>query len=129
MLFTLGYRHLTRFSHLRPSAKLFARILPSAEAIASAEAAGFGASELIALRPPVSLALEKALWQQWNISVVVAKASGTPGGEAVKRQAARSLGVKLILIQRPPIVYPQCTSTVSVALKFCAESLRLDGFA
>lgn len=129
VLFTLGYRHLIRFSHLRPSAKLFARILPSSEAIASAEAAGFDASELMALRPPVSLALEKALWQQWNISIVVAKASGTPGGEAVKRQAARSLGVKLILIRRPPMVYPQCTSTVSVALKFCAESLRLDGFA
>ena len=125
VLLTLGYRHLIRFSHLRPSAKLFARILPSTEAIAAAKAAGFDASELIALRPPVSLALEKALWQQWNISVVVAKASGVPGGEAIKRQAAQALGIKLILIQRPPMVYPQCTSTVSVALKFCAESLGL----
>ncbi len=123
VLFTLGYRHLIRFSPLRPSAKLFARILPSTEAIAAAKAAGFDASELIALRPPVSLALEKALWQQWNISVVVAKASGAPGGEAIKRQAAQALGIKLILIQRPPMVYPQCTSTVSVALKFCALTL------
>ncbi len=125
VLFTLGYRHLIRFSHLRPNAKLFARILPSAEAIASALAAGFDASELIALRPPVSLALEKALWQQWNISIVVAKASGQPSGEAIKRQAAQALGIKLILIRRPLIVYPQCTSTPSVALAFCAKMLSL----
>ncbi len=125
VLFTIGYRHLARFAALRQTSKLFVRVLPSAEAIAGAIAAGFASSEIIALRPPISLALEKALWQQWQISQVVAKASGQPGGEAIKQQVAQQLGVGLILIQRPAIAYPNQTSTLSVAIKFCSETLSL----
>lgn len=124
VLFTLGYRYLIRFAPLRATAKLFARVLPSEEAIAGARAAGFAPAEIIALRPPISAALEKALWQQWNISCVVAKASGQLGGETVKRQVAEQLGTRLILIQRPPMRYPQQTSSVSEAVKFCADFLR-----
>ncbi|WP_238393351.1 precorrin-6A/cobalt-precorrin-6A reductase [Myxacorys almedinensis] len=39
-------------------------------------------------------ALERSLWRQWQISTVVTKASGTPGGEQVKRNVAKALGVK-----------------------------------
>lgn len=125
VFFALGYRNLLRFSHLHPTAKLFARILPSATALAGATAAGFTAEQIIALRPPISLALEKALWQQWNISVVVAKASGQPSGEAIKRQAAAALGIQLVLLGRPPMSYPNCTSSIGEAIKFCVETLSL----
>ena len=125
VLFTIGYRSLARFTALRQTSTLFARVLPSAEAIAGAIAAGFASSEIIALRPPISLALEKALWQQWQITRVVAKASGQPGGETIKQQVAQQLGVGLILIQRPAIAYPKQTSTLSIAVKFCSEALSL----
>lgn len=125
VLFTIGYRSLARFTALRQTSTLFARVLPSAEAIAGAIAAGFASSEIIALRPPVSLALEKALWQQWQITRVVAKASGQPGGETIKQQVAQQLGVGLILIQRPAIAYPKQTSILSIAVKFCSEALSL----
>ncbi|WP_121968096.1 cobalt-precorrin-6A reductase [Leptolyngbya sp. BC1307] len=125
VLLTIGYRHLARFTALRQTSKLFARVLPSVEAVAGAIAAGFASSEIIALRPPVSLALEKALWQQWQITQVVAKASGQPGGETIKQQVAQQLGVGLILIQRPAITYPKQTSTLSIAVKFCSEALSL----
>jgi precorrin-6A/cobalt-precorrin-6A reductase len=125
VLFTLGYRQLIRFAPLRASAKLFARVLPSEAAIKGALAAGFAPAEMIALRPPICAALEKALWQQWKISCVVAKASGQPGGETIKRQVAEQLGTRLILIQRPPMSYPKQTNSISEAIKFCAESLRL----
>ncbi len=125
VLLTIGYRHLARFIALRQTSKLFARVLPSVEAVAGATAAGFASSEIIALRPPVSLALEKALWQQWQITRVVAKASGQPGGETIKQQVAQQLGVGLILIQRPAIAYPKQTSILSIAVKFCSEALSL----
>lgn len=125
VLFTLGYRHLAQFAPLRPKATLFARVLPSAEAIAGAMSAGFSAHEIIALRPPVSQALEKALWQQWQISRVVAKASGQPSGESVKRQVAGQLGIQLILIQRPPVAYPKQTHSVKEAIAFCMQTLRM----
>ena len=125
VLFTLGYRNLARFASLRQTSQLFARVLPSVEAITGAIAAGFASSEIIALRPPVSLAVEMALWQQWKISIVVAKASGQPGGEAIKRQAAKALGIELVLIQRPSISYPKKTNSITEAVNFCTEMLRV----
>ncbi len=79
----------------------------------------------MAIRPPVSMALEKALWQQWQISVVVAKASGAAGGETVKRAIAAELGTQLILIDRPRLGYPKQTNLISEAVEFCSETLRL----
>lgn len=126
VLFCLGYRHLHQFSSLRSTAQLFARILPSVAAMEGAIAAGFAPSEIIALRPPVSPALEAALWQQWNITRVVAKASGSAGGELTKRQTAEALGpdVKLVLIQRPPMTYPAQTHQLSDMVNFAAKTLR-----
>ncbi len=123
VLFTLGYRYLSQFASLRQTSQLFARILPSEEAIAHTLSAGFTSQEIVALRPPVSVALEKALWEQWNISVVVAKASGSPGGEMVKRQVSALLGTHLVLIQRPPVSYPQQTSSMTAVINFCERAL------
>jgi len=129
VLFTVGYRQLLQFAsyldRLRARSQLFVRILPSVEAISAVQAAGFSAHEIMAIRPPVSTALEKALWQQWQISVVVAKASGAAGGEMVKRAIAAKLGVQLILINRPHLVYPKQTNLISEAIEFCSETLRL----
>lgn len=124
VLFTLGYRSLAQFVSLRQTSQLFARILPSADAIAHTLAAGFAPAEIVALRPPVSFALEKALWQQWKISCVVAKASGRPGGEDIKRQVAVELGIRLVLIQRPFVSYPRQTNSAAEAISFCERSLQ-----
>lgn len=125
ILFTIGYRHLEKFASLRATSKLYARILPSPEALSSTLFAGFEASEIIAIRPPVSLALEKALWQQWNISCVVAKCSGelatSASGERIKRQAAQALGVHLIMISRPTLSYPHKTENLADIISFCQD--------
>lgn len=119
VLLTIGYRWLPLFQAWQSQAILFARILPSAVALETALAAGFTPDRLIALRPPVSLALERALWQHWQISTVVTKASGAAGGEDIKQQLAIELGVQLIVIARPEIAYPQKTSHIPVAIAFC----------
>ncbi|PSM49197.1 cobalt-precorrin-6A reductase [Chroococcidiopsis sp. CCALA 051] len=119
VLLTVGYRPLHLFQAWQDKATLFARILPSAIALESAVKAGFTNDRLICLRPPISAALEAALWRQWNISVVVTKASGAPGGEDVKRTVAAELGIDLITIDRPTVEYLQQTSDLSVALDFC----------
>jgi len=125
VLFTVGYRYLAKFAPLRQTSALFARVLPSVEAISGAIAAGFSSKEIIALRPPVSSAVEAALWQQWNITCVVAKASGAAGGEKVKRAIAAELGVQLVLITRPQMTYPNQTNSVPAAVEFCLKSLSL----
>ncbi len=121
VLLTTGYRSLKLFKPWQERAVLFARILPSVTALEGAIAAGFTPDRIIALRPPITADLEQALWQQWQITMVVTKASGTAGGEDVKHQVAAELGVPLVIIARPEVAYPQQTSDLSVALKFCQE--------
>jgi precorrin-6A/cobalt-precorrin-6A reductase len=119
VLLTLGYRFLASLQPWQERATLFARILPSQTALAEALAAGFTPDRLIALRPPISMDLERALWQQWQISLVITKASGIPGGEEIKRKLAAELGVTLAVISRPAIAYPHQTSDIQTAIEFC----------
>jgi precorrin-6A/cobalt-precorrin-6A reductase len=121
VLLTLGYRPLAQFQPWQERCKLFARILPSMTALEVALVAGFTPDRLIAIRPPISAELERSLWQQWQISMVVTKASGIAGGEDVKRQVAAELGIKLVIINRPPVMYPQQTSDLQTAIEFCIK--------
>lgn len=124
VLLTLGYRSLPAFQPWQSQATLFARILPSPIALETALAAGFTPDRLIALRPPLSLDLERALWQHWQISLVVTKASGAAGGETIKRQLAQALGITLVTIARPTIAYPQQTQDIEAAIAFCQQAHR-----
>ncbi len=119
VLLTLGYRWLDQFRPWQDKATLFARILPSAVALAAALAAGFTPDRLIALRPPVTAALELALWQQWTITTVITKASGQAGGEGVKRAVAQELGIPLVIISRPRLEYPAVSHSLETILATC----------
>lgn len=120
-LLTIGYKALPLFKIWQNHAVLFARILPKIESLEMAIQAGFSSDRLIALRPPISAELEQALWRQWNISLVVTKASGKEGGELIKRLVATELGVKIIIIKRPLVNYPQQTDQLSDIIKFCYQ--------
>ncbi|MDB9516790.1 cobalt-precorrin-6A reductase [Roseofilum reptotaenium CS-1145] len=116
---TVGYQRLPLFQPWQHQATLFARVLPSAKSIQIAQEAGFTSDRLIAIRPPIPEALELALWQHWQISLVVTKASGNAGGEAIKRQLCDRLGIPLITITRPKMSYPQQTEDIEEAIEFC----------
>lgn len=119
VLLTVGYKILPMFKIWQSKAVLFARILPSLESLKVALESGFPSDRLIAIRPPISMDLEKALWQQWNISLVVIKASGQAGGEEIKQRLSQLLEIPLIVIARPKVDYPQQTSNVNEVLTFC----------
>lgn len=123
VLLTIGCKALTQFQAWHAKATLYARILPQVASLEMAIAAGFTSDRLIAIRPPISAATESALWQQWNISLVVTKASGTAGGEDIKREVAASLGIPLIVITRPQISYPQQTSKLEDVVFFCRQAI------
>lgn len=118
-LLTLGYRWLHHFTPWQAQATLFARILPSPVALEAALAAGFTPGRLIALRPPITADLERALWQQWGITQVITKASGAPGGEDIKRAAAEQLNISLFILNRPQLDYPVVCRSQRDALALC----------
>lgn len=119
VLLTLGYRWLQHFASWQAQATLFARILPSAVALDAALKAGFTSDRLVALRPPIGVELEKALWQQWRITRVITKASGAPGGEDTKRAIAEQLGIPLFVLNRPQLDYPMVCHSQEEILTLC----------
>jgi precorrin-6A/cobalt-precorrin-6A reductase len=121
VLLTVGYRLLHLFLPWQERCVLFARLLPSQPALEAAFRAGFTSERIICLRPPIPYELEKELWRHWDISLVVTKASGSVGGEDIKRQVAAQLGVPLVVIARPDMKYPQQTSDLEEALEFCRQ--------
>lgn len=110
VLLTIGAKYLNIFQAYQAQATLYARILPYPQSLNLAYQAGFSCDRIIALRPPLSQALEKALWQLWNIEIVVTKAGGKAAGEDLKYQVAEELNIPLIVISRPQITYPQVTN-------------------
>ncbi|MEL6496786.1 MAG: cobalt-precorrin-6A reductase [Cyanobacteria bacterium J06623_7] len=123
VLLTVGCKALPLFQSWHQQATLFARILPKLTSLETAIAAGFTSDRLVAIRPPITVEMETALWQQWQISLVVTKASGVAGGEDIKRQVAANLDIPLVIIARPQILYPQQTSDINRLLDFCWRSL------
>ncbi|MGK7940663.1 MAG: cobalt-precorrin-6A reductase [Crocosphaera sp.] len=124
VLLTVGCQSLSKFRLWHQKAVLYARILPKLESLDMALKAGFSEHQLIALRPPITLELEKALWQQWKINLVVTKASGKQGGEDIKGKVAQALDIPLIIIKRPPLNYPQQTEQLSDIIEFCYQCFQ-----
>jgi precorrin-6A/cobalt-precorrin-6A reductase len=118
VLLTVGCNSLHLFRNWQERATLFTRILPTVNSLEIAASAGFTPDRIIALRPPVSLALEIALCHQWSISLVVSKANGTAGGEDIKQQVAEALNIPLIIISRPKLDYPQLTNNPEEVINF-----------
>ena len=123
VLLTIGCQNLPLFKSWHDRATLFTRILPKPQSLAMAIAAGFTTDKIIAMRPPINKDFERALWQQWQISLVVTKASGKAGGEDIKRELARELDIPLIVITRPQITYPRQTSCLDEVIDFCCRYL------
>jgi precorrin-6A/cobalt-precorrin-6A reductase len=121
VLLTVGCNVLPLFKSWHDRSTLFTRILPKLDSLQIALDSGFKSDRIIALRPPITEALELALWQQWQISLVVTKASGISGGEDIKVKVAQKLGIPLITIIRPQITYPQQTCALEEIILFCCR--------
>jgi len=102
VLLTIGSKELARFTAMRDyQSRLYARVLPTAEALAICAEAGIAASHIIAMQGPFSRELNLALLRQFQIAALVTKDGGAAGGFAQKLQAAQELGVAVIVIRRP----------------------------
>lgn len=100
LLLTTGAKELSAFSGLEPS-RLFPRVLPSAESLASCENAGIPRKNIIAMQGPFSLEMNLAMIHQFSIRWLVTKDGGAAGGFQEKAEAAEKAGINLVVIRRP----------------------------
>ena len=101
MLLTTGSHTLGAFAAAADPSRLYARVLPTAEALSLCAAAGIPASHVIAMQGPFSRALNAALYDQLGIAVLVTKDGGREGGVEEKVLPALERGIGVILIERP----------------------------
>jgi precorrin-6Y C5,15-methyltransferase (decarboxylating) len=99
---TTGSKELHVFTEiLTDRSRLFARVLPSAEVIASCRALGLEGRQICGMQGPFSREMNEAMLRQSKASFLVTKDTGSSGGFAEKVAAARQVGVRLVIIRRP----------------------------
>lgn len=123
ILLTIGAKQLKHFTHLHDRLALFARVLPSPVSVQQALDAGFVQARIIAMRPPFSQAFNQSLLREYQIEVLVTKASGAAGGVVEKVLAAHELGLKTLMIHRPDTEVRAVVSTIEAAVQACQTHL------
>ena len=119
VLLATGAKELSAFASLDP-ARLYPRVLPTPEGIATCEAAQIPHRNIIAMQGPFSLALNVALMEQFHIQYLVTKDGGAAGGFAEKVQAAAKTGAQLVVLRRPP----EAGETEDELFTHCQEILK-----
>ncbi len=107
-----GVKDLSSFTSAEAEKKAlwFARVTPAPDSLERAMRAGIPAARLCAMQGPFSEDVNKTLWQEWKIDCVVTKESGETGGLPSKIEAARALGIPILVVARPEMQYPEATS-------------------
>ncbi len=100
-----------------------ARVLPTAEVIAEMTSLGLTPKNIVAMQGPFSTELNVALYRQYGADVVVTKNSGALGGTDTKLEAARALGLPVVLIDRPKVRYDAMAESFDEVLEFVAKHL------
>lgn len=99
---TTGSKELPVFTAgVHKTERLFVRVLPSAAVVASCRELGLEGKQICAMQGPFSEEMNRALLQQTKAAWLVTKDTGITGGFPEKVRAARSLGVRLVIIRRP----------------------------
>jgi precorrin-6A/cobalt-precorrin-6A reductase len=119
VLLTIGAKQLKHFAPLHQTHRLIARILPSTDSIQQAGEAGFSQKQLLALRPPFSKDLERALLAHCRAAVLVTKASADSEAMAAKLEAAREMNVRPLVVRRPLSPPPGACDTFDAAVAAC----------
>ncbi len=100
VLAATGAKELREFS-LLPVQRLYARVLPTHEALNTCEEMGLPHAHIIAMQGPFSQKLNEALLEQYHIRWLVSKDGGAAGGFEEKQAAAAQAGAALVLVERP----------------------------
>jgi precorrin-6A/cobalt-precorrin-6A reductase len=84
--------------------------------------------KIIQARGPFTTEDDIALFRDHGVEIVLAKNSGGQASIS-KIEAARALGLPVVMIERPAIPPRACVATVDEALQLLSQLLALDWFA
>ncbi|MBM4762984.1 cobalt-precorrin-6A reductase [Bacillus sp. B15-48] len=85
--------------------RLIARMLPRVDNMEKCAELGIEQKNIVAIQGPFSKELNKALYKQYDVSLMITKESGKVGSVDEKVEAAMECGIETIMIARPNIKY------------------------
>lgn len=114
IMLTVGSKEIARFTFLahKFGRELIVRVLPVKESIEACEKANILIKNIIAVQGPLSKEMNKAMFREYGVDLIVTKESGEMGGVHTKIVAALEDGLKVVLIQRPEVNYPEVYSGI-----------------
>ncbi|KON88081.1 precorrin-6x reductase [Sporosarcina globispora] len=124
IMLTTGSKTLEIFTKylIRDDIRLICRMLPNMGNMEKCNQLGIKQKDIIAIQGPFTESLNKALCEQYDVTLMITKESGKVGSVDEKMTAALELGIPVILIKRPQLQYENfCTSFEEV-------TQRLGGF-
>ncbi|MFP5115291.1 precorrin-6A reductase [Bacillaceae bacterium C204] len=108
VMLTTGSKTLQVFTEKlfgKPDIRLIARMLPRVDNMEKCEQLGFPQKNIVAIQGPFSKEFDQALYRQYGVTLMVTKESGKVGSVDEKVEAAKELGIEVIMIGRPKINY------------------------
>lgn len=97
--------------------RVIARMLPRIDNMEKCAALGIEQKNIVAMQGPFSKELNKALFKQYNVTLMITKESGKAGAVDEKMEAALECGIDTILIARPSVPYENIYSSFSDVLQ------------
>lgn len=120
IMLTTGSKTLQVFTEAlldKPDIRLVARMLPRLDNMEKCEQLGFPQKNIIAIQGPFTKGFDQALYKQYEVNVMITKESGKVGSVDEKVEAAKELGIEIIMIARPNLDYGMSYSEFSPILK------------
>lgn len=74
--------------------------------------------QIVALKGPFSLEMNRALLKDYRIDLVLSKESGSEGGFKEKYEAAREMSIPLVVWTRPEGTYPKLVNSIAELVKY-----------
>jgi precorrin-6A/cobalt-precorrin-6A reductase len=81
--------------------RLVCRMLPRQDNMEKSAELGMSQKDIIAMQGPFSKALNQALYQHYETTLMITKESGCPGAVDEKVTAALDMGIEVVIIGRP----------------------------
>jgi precorrin-6A/cobalt-precorrin-6A reductase len=126
IMLTTGSKTLQIFTNellANPDIRLIARMLPRLDNLEKCEQLGFPQKNIVAIQGPFTREFDIALYKQYGVSVMITKESGKVGSVDQKVEAAKELGIEIIMIGRPKIDYGQIFSDFTRIIRTLDETI------
>lgn len=102
VLVTTGSKDLAAYTRIKDyEQRIYARVLPSPEAVAQCRSLGIEGRHIIAMQGPFSEEMNLVQLREYGCAYLVTKDGGAAGGFSEKIKAARRAGAVAVVVDRP----------------------------